>query len=198
VYPVTSILQTFGFDTCLKQYQVLRNYLHYLADKKERFVLVNDYAVTFNVKNFESKIRQAIDEGFTINYCNDAQNLVPLLHLASRQGNLAAIDILCEQGADVNKIAADGTTALHHATAEAAAVLCAKGVDVNVKDHLVESYPSTALDYAIMDCDVNKVKILLKYNTSFDKDLMDGAPTEIKDSLDEAMATQEKTPAVRA
>jgi ankyrin repeat protein len=174
MYPVTSILQKFGFDTCLKLYQGLKYHLHYLADKKENWILQNGYLVPFDVESFEFQIRQAIHEGFDINYCNDAQNLVPLLHLASRQGNLAAMDILCEQGADVNKKTADGTTALHHATAEAAAVLCAKGIDVNVKDHRVESYPSTAFD---------KVKILLESNTSFDKDLMDDALTEIKKLL---------------
>jgi ankyrin repeat protein len=119
--------------------------------------------------------------------------LFRLLRHASCQGNLAALDIICRQGADVNKKTADGTTALHNAKAEAAAVLCAKGVDVNARDSL----GSTALDYAIMDFDVDKVKILLENKTSFDKDLIDDAPEEIKELLKQAIDSQEKMPTIR-
>jgi ankyrin repeat protein len=60
----------------------------------------------------------------------------------------AAADLLFEHGADINAIASDGTTVLHHAAAtgrdEVVEYLIAKGADLSVKD----SSNRTALDVA--------------------------------------------------
>jgi ankyrin repeat protein len=172
--PITDVLQKNGISIQIEKYEDLVSCL-------------TKYRNAIDINSFESILTKAIQEGFDINYYDEnVEPKMPLLHLACMKGDLEVVEVLCKLGANINKKTEVGT-ALHNATADAAAILCAKGCNLTAQ----ASKPpyETAMDCAIMEGDTDKVRVLLAYRSPFEHYwLDDNIGEDIKKMLEQAEA----------
>ena len=86
-----------------------------------------------------------------------------LLHIAVRKGNLEHIQVLVENGADINALGDLGFTPLHDAAitgqAKAAKLLLSLGANVSIKNE----FNQTPLDVALLGGKTEVCEILKKY-----------------------------------
>lgn len=92
----------------------------------------------------------------------EIEEMTPLMEAAS-ENDTDAISTLLDEGADVNEVDSEGSSALHWAVysgqLDAAALLLESGADPNT----VDAYGSTPLIDATYNDDVELVKLLLQY-----------------------------------
>ncbi|MBN2177218.1 MAG: ankyrin repeat domain-containing protein [Demequinaceae bacterium] len=95
-----------------------------------------------------SVIQECLDAGADVSAANSVALQAAAWHYAAHHGNVAALEMLLDEGADINAVDAVDWTALHYAAhngqLEAVEFLLTHGIGVNLRDH----HNSTALGWA--------------------------------------------------